>query len=57
MLEDAKMINVYMSDYIPRNLDDFVYMAKENNILKVSQMEILSNEEYNSYMEQMNDLY
>ncbi len=57
MLEDAKMVNVYMSDYIPRNLDDFVYMAKENNILKVSQMEILSNEEYNSYMEQMNDLY
>ena len=48
---------MYISDYIPRNLDDFVYMAKENNILKVSQMEILSNEEYNSYMEQMNDLY
>ena len=57
MLEDAKMVNVYMSDYIPSNLDDFVYMAKENNILKISQMEILENDEYNSYMEQLKEMF
>ena len=57
MLEDNKMVNVYLSDYIPSNLDDLVYLAKENNFLKISQMEILSKEEYVSYLEQINDLY
>lgn len=56
-LEDAKMVNVYMADYIPDNLDDLVYMAKENNILKISQMEILTDEEYKSYIEQLAEIY
>ncbi|MCR5646915.1 MAG: hypothetical protein K6F81_01375 [Acholeplasmatales bacterium] len=56
VLEDAKMVNVYMADYIPDNLDDLVYMAKENNILKISQMEILTDEEYKSYIEQLAEI-
>ena len=51
------MVNVYMADYIPDNLDDLVYMAKENNILKISQMEILTDEEYKSYIEQLAEIY
>lgn len=55
MLEDNKMVNVYLADDIPDMIDDLVYMAKENNIRTVKQMELLNNEEYSIYLKQLNE--
>lgn len=55
MLEDNKMVNVYLADDIPEIIDDLVYMAKENNIRTVKQMELLNSEEYSIYLKQLNE--
>ena len=51
---DYKMVDVYMDEE-----DDFtreyVYIAKENNLFKISQMQILSHEDYLEYLEQTNN--
>lgn len=57
MLEDNKMVNVYLANDVPNELDDLVYMAKENNIRSIKQMELLDNDEYNSYLEQLNQTF
>ncbi len=48
MNEDFKMVNVYLDDDFP-SLDDLVYMAKEQNILNIKGVKLLSNEEYDDY--------
>lgn len=55
MLEDNKMVNVYLASDIPDMIDDLVYMAKENNIRTVKQMELLNDEEYSIYLKQLNE--
>lgn len=40
-----KLVNVYLLDN-PNNLDDIIYLAKEANIRNISQMNIVSEEEY-----------
>lgn len=46
--EDFKMVNVYLDNDYP-SLDDLVYMAKEQNILNIKSVNVLSDEEYNEY--------
>lgn len=49
MLEhDIKMVNVYIkkADYY---VSDFVYIAKEGNIKKIKDINVVSNEDYNKY--------
>lgn len=53
--EDFKMVNVYLDDLYPI-LDDLVYMAKEQNITKINNINVLSDEEYKEYLEFINSL-
>ncbi|MBR6071867.1 MAG: hypothetical protein IKP77_03420 [Acholeplasmatales bacterium] len=53
--EDFKMVNVYLDDSYPI-LDDLVYMAKEQNITKINNLNVLSDEEYKEYLEFINSL-
>lgn len=46
-----KMIDVYM-DNPSIDVQNYVYIAKENNLFKVKNMEILPHEEYLEYLEQ-----
>lgn len=43
-----KLVNVYISDY-KSHIPDFVYICKEQNILNVSSMPVLSHEEFEKY--------
>ena len=47
----VKMVNVYIDDY-DIDIPNYVYIAKENNIFKVKNMEVLPHEEYQLYLEQ-----
>ncbi len=42
------MVNVYLDNDYPA-LDDLVYMAKEQNILNIKSVNVLSDEEYGDY--------
>lgn len=46
-LENQKMVNVYIDDIEPE-IEDLVYLLKEQNISTISNVEILSNEDYNN---------
>lgn len=45
---DSKMVNVYMDKPFPY-IQDFIYLAKENNIFNISGLKLLSHEEYDIY--------
>ncbi len=47
-INDYKMVNVYIDSY-PPHLIDFIYLAKENNIFNISNLKLLSHEEYETY--------
>ena len=51
---DYKMVDVYMDEENDFTRE-YVYIAKENNLFKVSQMQILSHEDYLEYLEQTNN--
>ena len=42
------MVNVYLDNDYPA-LDDLVYMTKEQNILNIKSVNVLSDEEYSDY--------
>ena len=46
-LENQKMVNVYIDDIEPE-IEDLVYLLKEQNISTINNVEILSNEDYNN---------
>ena len=46
-LENQKMVNVYIDDIEPE-IEDLVYLLKEQNISTIKNVEILSNEDYNN---------
>ena len=46
-LENQKMVNVYIDDIEPE-IEDLVYLLKEQNISTIRNVEILSNEDYNN---------
>ena len=47
----VKMVDVYLAE--PKEYtQDVIYIAKENNLFKIKQMEILPHEEYLKYLEQ-----
>lgn len=56
MNEDFKMVNVYLDNDYP-SLDDLVYMAKEQNINNIKSLKIISDSEYNEYIEFINNMY
>lgn len=45
------MVDVYMG-HITEEIKEYVYIAKENNLFKVKDMEILSHEDYLEYLKQ-----
>ena len=47
----VKMVDVYMDELHPDTIND-VYIAKENNLFKIKQLEILSHEDYLEYLRQ-----
>ena len=54
--EDNKMVNVYLDDP-NNNLDDLVYMAKEQNIKSIKSVNVINDDEYNEYIGFINNLY
>ena len=42
------MVNVYIKNY-EEYIPDFVYIAKENNIKNISNLDVLEHEEYLKY--------
>ena len=46
-LNYRRLVDVYIDEKYD-GIEDFVYMAKENNIRDISQMHLLSNEEYHN---------
>ncbi len=53
---NTKLVNVFITDYEPY-INDFVYLAKENNILNVKGLKALSHEEYEEYTKRFYDEY
>ncbi len=53
---DNKMVNVYLDDP-NNNLDDLVYMAKEQNIRSIKSVNVINDDEYNEYIGFINNLY
>ncbi len=53
---NLKLVNVFITDYEPY-INDFVYLAKENNILNVKGLKPLNHEEYEEYMKKFYDEY
>ena len=53
---DYKMVNVYI-DKAFSHIDDFVYMAKENNIFNIKNLVKLSHDEYDKYWNKFCDDY
>lgn len=53
---DYKMVNVYIDNQYP-HIDDFVYMAKENNIFSIKNLQKLSHDEYDKYWNKFCDDY
>lgn len=53
---NQKLVNVFITDY-ESYINDFVYLAKENNILNVKGLKPLSHEEYEEYMKKFYDEY
>ena len=51
LLNDYKMVDVYMQKE-DSNTKEYVYIAKENNLFKIKNMEILSHEDYLKYLEE-----
>lgn len=51
----VKMVDVYL-DEAPPEVSNFVYIAKENNIFKVKNMEILPHEDYLEYLNQTGNI-
>ena len=54
--ENVKLVNVFITDY-ESYINDFVYLAKENNILNVKGLKALSHEEYEEYTKKFYDEY
>ncbi len=54
--ENVKLVNVFITDY-ESYINDFVYLAKENNILNVKGLKPLSHEEYEEYTKKFYDEY
>lgn len=54
--ENVKLVNVFITDY-ESYINDFVYLAKENNILNVKGLKVLSHEEYEEYTKRFYDDY
>lgn len=54
--EDYKMVNVYLDDEY-NNLDDLVYMAKEQNVCNITSLKVINDDEYKEYMNFINNLY
>ena len=54
--ENVKLVNVFITDY-ESYINDFVYLAKENNILNVKGLKALSHEEYEEYTKRFYDEY
>ena len=50
------MVNVYLDDP-NNNLDDLVYMAKEQNIRSIKSVNVINDDEYNEYISFINNLY
>lgn len=48
---DVKMVDVYIGN-ITEDIKEYVYIAKENNLFKIKDMEILSHEDYLEYLRQ-----
>lgn len=46
-LNYRRLVNVYIDEKYD-GIEDFIYMAKENNIRNISQMKLLSNQEYHN---------
>lgn len=55
-LEDNKMVNVYLDDMNDK-IDDLVYMAKEQNINNIKAVKTLTDEEYNEYLNFINNIH
>ncbi len=53
---NEKLVNVFITNY-EEYINDFVYLAKENNILNVKGLKALSHEEYEKYMKDFYDQY
>lgn len=53
---NQKLVNVFITVY-ESYINDFVYLAKENNILNVKGLKPLSHEEYEEYMKKFYDEY
>lgn len=53
---NQKLVNVFITDY-ESYINDFVYLAKENNILNVKGLKALSHEEYEEYTKKFYDEY
>ena len=53
---NQKLVNVFITDY-EQYINDFVYLAKENNILNVKGLRPLKHEEYEKYMKDFYDEY
>lgn len=53
---NQKLVNVFITDY-ESYINDFVYLAKENNILNVKGLKPLSHEEYEEYTKKFYDEY
>lgn len=51
LLNDVKMIDVYIGK-MTEEIKEYVYIAKENNLFKIKDMEILSHEDYLEYLKQ-----
>ena len=43
-----KMVNVYIDDY-KEYIPDFIYIAKENNIKNISNLDVLNHDDYSKY--------
>lgn len=50
-----KLVNVYL-DEPSSNLDDFVYVCKENNIFNINKINVLSKDEYNQFCHDFLDI-
>ncbi len=53
---NIKLVNVFITDY-DEYINDFVYLAKENNIFNVNGLKALKHEDYEKYTKDFYDQY
>lgn len=53
---NVKLVNVFITDY-ESYINDFVYLAKENNIFNVKGLKALNHEDYETYTKNFYDEY